>query len=655
MASRGKKTIWVSEQRTPHHLERSKLLLQAGFDVHFVRNSSELLLACEKSRPGTIIVDTLLDRAETQRIIALITSMPELNAARCVLSLTQPDPSSSQVAMASNFRDLIPWRIDSKSWVNRLQYAVASRAPEAPSALGALTMNLPAIIRLPGRLVWMNETHMRLECRGDFKPGTTLHLGGSVASALGVQHISLIIESIHKDRLRYRFSQAVVAQWGVPADQSERARALIRRIAVDHPHQRPRVFLAINNVSWRKQVVQTLSSHQYDVNVAMQRANMSHEFMYFSPDIVFFDDTVLSNLSDQEIQSMFERIASDIPLVIFGSPSLAESNRITSLLQGRPTYFESEPHFDALNEAVKKYKVRIHSSETLTSTKSVFFLSAHPWSSVELEVSARIRSLSPKGGSLALPFSIGKFTLARVESPLIKRAIGRTAFLKITSFQELPSTALQPQMIHESSFRFSDLDQEDTKKMALTLLSTATEFFVKQHGISATLSLGSTSSASALNQTTLSPVVNSMSVSPLSSPGSHQISMIDPIDEQLILPDWRQEDQDEAAKETRKNPSLPDQNDNLNDPKANTHSPERVRKKSRQLSDYFDPVLAKAIGLFIVAAIIMGFIIHAASNVDESFYKDNGKVYSEFFKRMRDPDYRTTTPNVTPSPSATDN
>ncbi|MCX6124032.1 MAG: hypothetical protein NTV34_04685, partial [Proteobacteria bacterium] len=74
----------------------------------------------------------------------------------------------------------------------------------------------------------------------------------------------------------------------------------------------------MNRVAWRKLAVDALNTIHYEVNVAMQRSNMSDEFAYFSPDIVFFDDRVANNLNEEELVAMFSKLPLDVPLVVFG-------------------------------------------------------------------------------------------------------------------------------------------------------------------------------------------------------------------------------------------------------------------------------------------------------------------------------------------------
>jgi hypothetical protein len=41
---------------------------------------------------------------------------------------------------------------------------------------------------------------------------------------------------------------------------------------------------------------------------------------------------------------------------------------------------------------------------------------------------------------------------------------------------------------------------------------------------------------------------------------------------------------------------------------------------------------------------ITGALLNAAMNIDQSFYEDHGRQYSDFFRRMSDPKFRNKNP-----------
>lgn len=609
MSTRGKRTLWVTELKTALHEERAQQLNQFGYDNVFLANGEELVQITEESRPSNIIIDTRASSAETEKLIQDIATNPNLSAARVILNLLRPDEMAAKLAMAGNFRDILPWNIPTDAWVTRFQYATSPRPLQMPQELCAISINQMAVLRMPGRLVWINETHMRIECRGTQRPGSTLHVTGRLAAAFGVPHIALTVESVHKDRLLYRFSQAIEARWSLPSASTDRALALIRRLQLDNAGPRIRAFVAINRTDWRKTMLEALNFNQYEVNVALRRANLASEAAYFSPDVVMIDDRVASNLKDEELQEIFTRIPEDVPLIVFGNQF--DATRLQSFLNGRPLYQEKAVEAHQVNQMMKRHGVRPHTQLSPMGANVFHIMPDHPWSGLELEVHARLQSISPKNGSIALPFPVGTFALARIESPLLKKSLGRDPYIKITSASESSGHLQNPKFSYKADFFLADVDQDGQKRISQTLIHIVADFYGKRYGY--------TPVAAPVSHVLLRPVP--AGAVPLPAP-AHQPTPAEKDHESIAI----KKDVEEALDRQQDKPER------------------RPFEFKIDLKKYIDPVIVKAIGVFMLALMIMVLLLYAATNIDESSYKDHGKEYGEFFKKMKDPNFQRSTP-----------
>lgn len=614
MSTRGKRTLWVTEIKTALHDERAQQLNQFGYDTAFLSDPGELNQITEESRPTNIIIDTRVSSAETERLILAVAANPNLSGARMILNLIRTDELATKLAMAGNFRDILPWNIPSDVWTTRVQYATAPRPLEMPHDLCAISINQLAVLRMPGRLVWINETHMRIECRGTQRPGSTLHITGRLAAAFGVPHIALAVESVHKDRLLYRFSQAVEARWSIPSVSADRALALIRRLQLDHAGPRIRAFVAINRSDWRKSVLQALNMTHYEVNVALRRANLSQEVGYFSPDVVMLDDRVVSNLKDEELKDIFSQIESDVPLIVFG-PQF-DAGRLQNLLGSRPFYKEAAADTVQMSQSLKRYGIRPHTQLSALGANVFHIMPDHPWSGIELEVQARLQSISPKNGSIALPFPVGTFALARIESPLLRRSLGRDPYIKITQGSEARHQLQNPKFSHSADFYLADVDQEGQRRISQTLVQILSDFYNKRYGY--------TPVSPGTSHILLKPVV------PVAVPPAATVAAEGAMDNDIRTQD---------AVSIQPEPLKDDDDD-----KQRGGVLSQGIEFDFSLKKYVDPVVAKALGVFALAILIMCLLLYAATNIDQSSYKDHGKEYGEFFKKMKDPSFQRSTP-----------
>jgi hypothetical protein len=617
----GRKTVWVTDGNNSIVVDRAKKLQDLGFDVYFAHNVSDLTRYCEANRPSSIIVDTLSQSSETLKVIQCISTTPELSAARCLLNLTKNDPTVSSHAISAHFRDFVSWELESSEWAKQVFYAVSTARNTTAATEHTVQINQPAIVRVPARVVWMNETHVRLECRGSYRPGNSMHISGPIASAMSVPYISTIVDEIHHDKLLYRYSQALTATWSVPTSAMVRATALLRKLKTTSSGPQMRVFIGMNRVAWRKLAIANLPKSEFEVNVAMQRINLKQEFSYFTPDVIFFDDRVANNLKDSELQDMFSTIPSDSPVVVFG-PDF-EQEKMRTLLPGRSIYWENGVNYKSFSEIKKKYNLKTHVSEAEYAKSAVHFESENPLSKIEIELSARLRTLSSNGGSLGLPISLGEFTLARVSSPLLKKALGRDLYIKALYASDATNPLVPSQFGYTSEFKSLDITKHDEISLATHALQNIIEHYYSKYGHKMSLNLLNPFKAPEQPAAMLAPAV---ALPQRLDKKSHPFDIDD--------------DDDDTIKSTVDVPVEP----RVEKPLAESFEPRKFGGLRSRPQPSFDPIFIKAALLFLSAAALMGFVIYAAMHVDEDSYKDHGKEYSEFFKRMKDPDYRKQNP-----------
>jgi hypothetical protein len=609
MPAKGKRTFWVTAAPTPLHKERVALLNQNGFDVILMPGIKELLQYNASQRASCIFIDTP-SQGSTERLqmINQLAMMPEMNGVRFILIATQHSPESYRVAVAENFRDIIPLRLENDVWLHRIQFATGAKPSEFPAPLCEISMNQVAIAIAPARIIWINETHIRIECRGNQRIGSALQMTGPIAASFGVPHISLTVESIHKDQLHYRFSQALVCRWRVSPSHSEQASALIRRLPTSHQDAKLRAFVAISESDRRKSVITNLSAAKYDIKVGLQRKNLSQELRYFSPDVIFFDEKLLQALTEVELRTMFAHLSSDVPAVIFGDQF--DRQRFSSALGDRRFFVESDRHHEALQNAAERYRLKASMMTAQSGEPTRLLPVDHPWSKIDVLLPARLVSLNPLVGEISLPYSMGSFSLVKLEAPILRQALGRDPYIKITNTSEIRSSLQASQFTHHAHFYLADVDRDEQLKLVNNLVLMISDYYQKQFA------------AAPLNHALSEPEVSGPTISEHDIAKSAGINFKDTPTVEPVFTD------DASYTKTR-----------------------RREIKSQRDIDIFgtlrrriDPTIVKAICVFIIAIGIMALVLNVAMNVDESFYKDHGREYSNFFQRMTNPEFRKANP-----------
>jgi hypothetical protein len=480
MAAKGKRTFWVAPAITPLHTQRIEQLNKNGFDVVILKGFQEILVATAAGRPSCLLVDTPEgDPDSTLKLMNDLTGLAELNGVRFILSSVTPSTDAMALAVAENFRDILPLKLPDEMWLQRILYTTAIKAtPAFPAPLCEISMNQFAVVRVPARVVWINETHIRIECRGSMQAGSTLQMTGPISQAFGVGHIGLTVESVRKNQLRFRFSQALVCRWRVPGANTASVSTMIRTLLTSAQNEsKLRAYVVVSSAAIRKTLTTELNPGVFELKIGLQRHTIPSEIEYFSPDVIFLDSPIVKAMSGPELDAILSTIPGDVPIVVFGSD--VEKVKLTAATRNRTVFYEPSPNPAHLAEAGKRYRVVAHAHGGDSATPMAQIKAEDAWSKIEVHVPARLVSLNASVGEIALPFSIGVFTLAKLEAPLLRKALGRDPFIKITDSTERASDFNITQFNQHCHFYLADTTQSEQITLAGVLVNMLAEYYKK--------------------------------------------------------------------------------------------------------------------------------------------------------------------------------
>lgn len=474
MSAKFRRTFWITNSVTAQHSARAKLLESQGYKVFFASDSHTALKLAREARPICILIDTC-DPSNTSEIQSLISLAkdPEFNAVRFILSLTANCPELVGCALSEGFRDIVPLAISDNQWLNRVLYANASKTAEDSLSPVEVGLNQIASTISSGRITWINQTHIRIECRGPQRIGNSLQISGAISQALKLPRVSLIVESIEKQRLLYRYSQALICSWQVPPTHEETAKKTIQSLIKDKPDPKIRAFVAISRPTLRTTLVKGLDAGKFFVRAGLQKSNLPLELNYFSPSIIFFDDKLLEALSDVELNNLLDAIPESIPIIIFG----VASEKISSILVDRKVFFESSVQQAHLKNAAVRYEIPYEKQTDGDHVDTCAVSPDHPWSKIDVHTPARLKALSSTGGHISSQFPIGTYSLAKIESPFLRKILRRDPIIKIKTTHSFDSSAM---FGHESSFHLADTTTTEEAIIAAALVTHVKDHYAPQ-------------------------------------------------------------------------------------------------------------------------------------------------------------------------------
>jgi hypothetical protein len=615
MATKSRRTFWITSSVTGLHEHRVSLLKKNGFDVTFVSTTHDAIRLARDARPICIIIDSPLNNDPSSILgIQHLMREPELNGVRFIGSLSRQSPELVRIAVSENFRDLIPLAVPDIKWLQRILYANSAKFDGQILHSHDIGMSQTASVASSARIVWINRTHIRMECRGSHVIGGKLSISGAISKAFGVPHLNLTVERIENDRLLYRYSQAIICRWNIAPSNQSKAEDILSRFFENKPNHKLRAFVAVSRQTLRTTLAKSLNPGSFFVITGLQKVNLAHEVGYFTPNVLFIDDKLLETLSDENLGDIASRLPESSPIIIYGE----SSEKMIRHFSSHRIFCEPSIQQSHLENAQQRYEIKMDADpgpgELLCPIPS-----EHPWSRIGLINPARLTALSPSAGKLNLPGPIGDFTLATLDAPLLRQTLGRNPVIKIIANKSIdPITGFA----NEAAFYLADTTTHEESLLASALVGLISESFV-------TASTADASSHQKAMMDTDASVVSRLEK-------SHQESAGEFLGGGFSGPSALKESAgnylDVSALKKTQTQAKPIGQTSLNKaPPGNvvlkTTSPARRGFK-------VDITIVKALMTLAIFTVILILALRTAEQIGSSRKNDLGKEYSDFFFRM---------------------
>jgi hypothetical protein len=432
---------------------------QLGYDVQFfdMVNPSKKNLSI--NRAGIIILDDSgASQSSVEKSILSLTQNPELLGSRFVLSTSVNSPVVNQLAVCSGFKDILPYDLDDRDWLERFVFSTSRKAIKMSTPFPQVTSNAITSISVPARLTQINETHLQLESKAMPKVGNSLYLSGPLANALGLEKISLTVEERSSKNLVFRFSQAIVASWKIPDGAKAEARTLLNKLRQTSMGRRKKVFAVFKTPELRRRLVDDLDSLRFEVNVALHKKGIISEPSFFCPDIVFIEDEFC-------VRGLFDEMLSrlDEATSVFVVGTKAKTDDVLSLRGSFAHRIYCIPNLPI--DLSQKILMEWLADRSKDDDNKIFIKETHQLSMLELSFPARITKVHPSAVEISSSIAMSNFGMCRIDTPLIKRVLARQVYAKITNvFENLEP--LDQNFSHVAECYLSDVGSREKSLLA---------------------------------------------------------------------------------------------------------------------------------------------------------------------------------------------
>lgn len=429
---------WLLPSVDDQHHRRASILDDIGYHVYFFENFETLIREICVKRAQILILGDEWPSAEAVNYAHAFANIPDINAARLLVSNSRNDFALMDAAMNEGFRDIIPADLDDHEWLQRFEFATSGVESVLNQHSELEDMAEPVDVVVPARMVWVGAQQVWLETRSCPKVGDTLRMDGGFAQALGLKIIHAAVQQKQQTNLTYRFSEAVIANWYQDAVLNAEPQKIID--AVDNLHridlgQRPKLFLAIQSPALRTTLLKYIDKRKYEVHTALQKQSLIYEPKYFSPDLVFIEDRLTQGESKRSFYELLRYLPEHTTIVSIGSEEPPGAKNSTA-----PRRMRNLKHVPVnLSELIEREYLAGLSLRKAASSgdqQASFPPPDHSFSFAQLHMTAELVQGDYLQFNLRTETRIGPYSLIKINSPRLQERLGGPLYVKVIESEE---------------------------------------------------------------------------------------------------------------------------------------------------------------------------------------------------------------------------
>lgn len=471
-----KRIYWLALGSPLGLTEKVALLSRNGYGIRTFDSLDSLQTAMTLNRASIIVISEDGPRDAIDHAIIHLSTMPMCQGVRFVLSLGKKSTPSRSLAAACNFRELLPKNLNDDVWIRRFGYCTNRHPEDQTLPIPAITLSNSTAVTFPARIVWISDDKLLLESKVQPDIGDSLSISGGMANSLGVKSININVVDRKHTNLKFRFSDATVATWHVPPSQNMRRIDMLNKLKMVACQRRYRVFLAVQDQDIRSEALSKLDHPQFEIKMPLHRQHIVDEPRFISPDLVIIEDSLCVGENRELFLGMLDHIDRGVHVIILSkdadSPRLRRENQKNSGISIIKDLPQNLPE-----HLIENFLKNASSRNLDIESNAIMIPPEHPVSFAETRVSGKIIQLHPTAVQIALTTAIGRFGIAKIESPTLKRVLGDFPFAKVNRSYKSEHAAPTDALNHIIECNLSDTDDHQQSVIATSIVRAISDRF----------------------------------------------------------------------------------------------------------------------------------------------------------------------------------
>lgn len=452
-----KEIYWLLEKPTDAIKKKILKLKQQNLNIIVFREFDKLVQKFKTKRVGVIVISNEGFIKRTENAMNQMHKDPDFSGVRFILTISKAYSDIIKKALEFGFRDVITNDLPTKIWVSRFIFAISNSQIKVALPSGQLTTKELAAINVPARISWINEKKIWIETSITPPQGAKIKLTGAMVQALNLKSATMVVETIHSNNLRFRYSNALICSWESTPHIEEKKRDVIKHIQRLKTTPPYKAFVALKSIPTRNELFRRLSLLDINIYNALNRNSIINEPKFINPHVIFIDGDLCLNGNQAILKKILDDVDKRSLIYILGNDQIIKKVRalqetgINNII----------PIRDFGSEFIHTLQRKLAGLRLTPVEESILYIPQdHPFSSSEINISARMTKIHPVASEFAVPFHLPEYSVCSVFTPLLKNAVKRRVLVKVIHSSTTDSSEYQDFPCKITCF-LSDVNTDD--------------------------------------------------------------------------------------------------------------------------------------------------------------------------------------------------
>lgn len=431
--------VWLTPAKNKFEIDASERLAQIEIDCIWVHSIESIKDTLEEARPLAIFVSDTPDDELSPTFLTDLGGIDVARKARWVLLYHHERKSLFRLAASCQFRDCIPMELDAKTWIERLLFA-SSGSGQLPNLHPTrIHLGESSDIILPAKLVWITEKELRIEGYTSPAQSSELILAGGIMKKAFGQAITVIVKKVEREKLNYRFSNAIEGSWKVPGFSNDEAFAKLKSTRQPTNFVRQRIYVVVRQKGIRDHIITGFSNKSFDIQYALQTKSIAKEPSFYSPELMFIDTSLFRNADQMEHLHECLRTLPKVTTVILVGGFIAKEalKEHKSLIESKKIVFLTLLTQEKIKALKQEHPIKSQSKNQ--NREQIYLERSDEFSCIYIKTFAQMIDLNTQAISLEFEFPVRKYAIMEITSPSLTKWIGSTATIKVLTLERVRS------------------------------------------------------------------------------------------------------------------------------------------------------------------------------------------------------------------------